>query len=63
MANITFSFKQNIVKGIKYFVIFLIPVLVDKFIVSYPEIGQLTIGGLLVMAVNFLKVRTGLKLP
>lgn len=56
-----FSFKKMVLKGIKYAVLFVIPVLVDKFIVNYPEWAQLTVGSLLVMAVNFLKIRVGLK--
>jgi len=53
-----YSFKKTLLKGIKYFVIFLLPVLVDKLIVAYPAIAQLTLGGILVMIVNWLKVRT-----
>ena len=58
----TYNWKKTIWKGIKYFVIFLLPVLVDKFIISCPAIAQLTIGGILVMAVNFLKVKVGVKI-
>jgi hypothetical protein len=57
-----FSFKKNLGKGIKYSVIFLLPFLVDKFIIAYPEWAQLTIGGLLVMLVNWLKVQVGLRI-
>lgn len=56
-----FSFKQMFLKGLKYAVIFVLPVLVDRFVVAYPEWAQLTVGGVLVMAVNYLKVRVGLK--
>lgn len=56
-----YSFKKTIGKGIKYFVIFLLPILVDKFIVSYPDIAQLTTGAFLVMGVNWLKVRARMK--
>ena len=55
-----FSFKKMLVKGLKYFVIFLLPFLVDKFIISYPEFAQLTIGGLLVMIMNWLKIKAGI---
>jgi len=48
-----------VLKGVKYFILFLLPVLVDRFIVNYPEIAQLTIGGALVMGYNFLKVKVG----
>ena len=58
-----FSWKQNIGKGIKYLVIFVIPVLVDKFVVVYPEWSQLTIGALLVMLVNVAKVKWGVRIP
>lgn len=54
---IKYSFKQGLLKGIKYLLIFLIPVLVDKFIIAYPEIAQLTVGGILVMLVNFIKIK------
>ena len=39
-------------KGVKYFVIFLLPVLANNFIVAYPELMQLTLGAVLVMLVN-----------
>ena len=55
----TYSFKQTIQKGIKYFVLFGLPILVDKFIVSYPDVAQLSVGAILVMAVNMLKVKYG----
>ena len=56
-----YDFKVTLKKGIIYFVLFLLPVLVDKFLVSYPEIAQLTIGGLLVMGTNFLKHKVGVR--
>ena len=52
-----YSFLTTLKKGLKYFVIFLLPALVDKFVVSYPEIAQLSIASLLVMSLNFLKIR------
>jgi hypothetical protein len=54
-----YSIKEGLIKFVKYIVIFALPVLVDKFVVSYPEIAQLTVGGLLVVLVNWLKVRFG----
>lgn len=54
-----YSLKQGLLKGVKYFVIFLLPVLVDKFVIGYPEYAQLTIGGLLVILVNYLKIKFG----
>jgi hypothetical protein len=50
-----YSFKITLIKGAKYFCIFLLPLLVDKFIISYPEIAQLTVGGILVMIANYAK--------
>lgn len=61
--NMNYSFKTTIGKVIKYFVIFLLPFLVDKFIIQYPELAQISIGALLVGIVNYLKVGVGVKLP
>jgi len=52
-----YSFKKGAYKIVKYFLIFLLPFLVDQFIVSYPAIAQITIGALLVGIVNFLKIK------
>jgi len=52
-----YSFKKGLVKLLKYIIIFALPVLADKLIISYPEIAQLTAGGILVMIVNYLKVK------
>ena len=57
-----YSFVKTLKKGAKYFVIFLLPFLVDKFIVNYPELAQLSVATLLVMGLNYLKVKVGLKL-
>ena len=57
-----YSFKKGALKIVKYFLIFLIPALVDMFIVNYPAVAQLTLGGVLVGIANFLKVK-GVKLP
>mgnify|MGYP001599057133 CR=1 FL=1 len=62
MANTKYSFLKTIGKGAKYFVIFLLPILVDKFIISFPELAQLTVGAILVGLVNFLKVKVGIKI-
>jgi len=51
-----YNFKIGLKKGIEYFIIFLLPILVDKFIYAYPQLAQLTVGALLVMVVNFLKI-------
>lgn len=57
-----FSYKVMVVKGVKYVLLFLVPALIDQFLIAYPAIAQLSLGGLLVMLANFLKVRVGLKL-
>lgn len=57
-----YSFGTTLKKGIKYFVIFAIPFLVDQFVVNYPEYAQLTVGGLLVMLTNFAKMKLGAKI-
>jgi len=51
-----FNFKQGLLKMLKYIAIFIIPVLADKFIISYPQIAQITVGGILVFIVNYLKI-------
>jgi hypothetical protein len=53
-----YSFKITLIKGAKYFGIFLLPLLVDRFIISYPDIAQLTVGGLLVMIANYVKMKS-----
>lgn len=57
-----FSYKLMLLKGIKYFVLFLLPVLVDKFLIEFPWIAQMTIGGVLVMILNFLKNKVNLNI-
>ena len=52
-----YSILKGLKKSIKVIVLFAIPVLIDAFWVSYPEIAQLTVGGLLNLGWNFLKVR------
>ena len=58
-----YSFKKTLSKALKYFVIFALPVLIDRFVVSYPQVAQLTIGACLVAFANYLKVKVGVKLP
>ena len=58
----TYSLKQGLLKAVKYFVIFALPVLVDRFLYSFPELAQLTVGGILVALVNLAKVKYGAKL-
>jgi len=57
-----YSFKHGLIKAVKYVVIFILPVLIDRFIVSYPEIAQLSVAGILVLSLNYLKVKVGVKL-
>lgn len=48
-------------KGILYTVAFIIPMLVDRFIISYPEYAQITLGGALIGLTNYLKFHYGYK--
>ena len=57
-----YSFLKTLGKGVKYLIIFGLPLAVDQLIIAYPDWAQLTLGGLLVMAVNFLKVYIAPKL-
>ena len=52
-----------VLKGMKVFVVFLLPFLVDKFLVNYPEVAQLSVGAVLYMLLNWLKVGVGMRLP
>jgi len=58
-----YDYKKTIKKAVKYLVLVLLPILVDRFIVSYPEIAQLTVGGLLIAGIDYLKHKVGVKLP
>ncbi len=58
-----FDFKQMFLKSLKYGILFGLPMIVDQFIISYPAYAQLTIGTLLTMLANLLKVRYGLRIP
>ena len=55
----TYSLKIGLFKAFQYFALFALPVLVDKFVVTYPELAQLTLGAVLVALVNLLKVKYG----
>lgn len=57
-----YSFTKTLGKGLKYLIIFALPMAVDQLLVAYPDWMQLTLGGLLVMAVNWLKVSVAPKL-
>lgn len=60
MSKHKFSWLKMVKKGVAVFVMFLLPWLVDQFLIAFPDIAQLTVGGLLVMLVNFLKNKLGL---
>lgn len=52
-----YSIKLGILKALKSVAIFAVPVLIDAFIIQFPEIAQLSVGGVLILIWNFLKVR------
>jgi len=58
-----YDWKLTLKKGVKYTVLFILPALVSWLIVEYPQYMQLTVGGVLVMLVNFLKNKVGMRLP
>lgn len=58
-----YSIKKGFLKALTTVVLFALPIAVDQFVVSYPEYAQLTLGGLLVMGMNYIKVALGAKLP
>jgi hypothetical protein len=58
-----FSYKTMWQKGLKYLVVFAIPFAVDSFIMTMPDIANLTIGSCLLMLVNVLKVKYGVRIP
>jgi len=55
-----YSILTGILKGLKYVVIFLVAGLIVGLT---PEIKELTVGGILVIILNALKVKWGLRLP
>jgi hypothetical protein len=55
-----YSFLKGVVKGLKYGVVFLVAGLMAGLA---PDVKELTIGGVLVLVLNFLKVKWGLRLP
>jgi hypothetical protein len=52
-----YSLKIGLLKALKYIAIFALPMLVDQFVVAYPQLAQLTVGGILVMLANYLKIK------
>jgi uncharacterized membrane protein len=63
VSAVEFSYKIMWLKGIKYFVVFALPFLVDQFIFAMPEIASISIGSCLLMLVNILKAKYGMRLP
>jgi hypothetical protein len=51
-----YSFLVGLSKGIKYFIIFFIPYVISLF-VDFPSMYQLMTGGLLVVVLNYIKIR------
>ena len=58
-----FSYKIMWLKGLKYIIVFALPFLVDAFIMTMPDIANLTIGTCLLMLVNVAKNKHGVNLP
>ena len=58
-----FSYKTTLQKGVKYFAVFALPFLVDTFILSMPDLANISIGAALLMIVNVLKAKYGLRIP
>jgi len=52
-----YSLKIGLLKALKYIAIFALPILVNQFVVAYPQLAQLTVGGILVMLTNYLKIK------
>lgn len=55
-----YSFVKGLVKSLKYIILFLVAGLLVGL---KPEIKELTLGGVLVLLYNWLKVQCGVKLP
>lgn len=57
-----YSYGKTIKKGIKYAVIFILPFIVDIFIDRCSTIANLSIGTGLLLIVDFLKHKVGIRL-
>lgn len=55
--KVEFDYKIMIKKGIKAFILFSLPILVDKFIIDYPELAQISLGSCLSMLANYVKIK------
>ena len=53
-----YSFSQGVIKSLKYVVVFAVAMLVTGL---QPEIKELTVGGILVLLLNFIKVQWDIK--
>jgi len=64
----TFSYRKMLIKGIKGFIVILLSLLATGLKYDYPTIwgfviGSSTLGGFILMGLNWLKVRRNWKLP
>jgi hypothetical protein len=63
-----YSYKKTAVKGIKSFVVILVSLIIAGLEAEYPNVwnfalGSSTIGAVLFMFLNWLKVKMGVKIP
>lgn len=56
-----YDWRITVWKMVKYFIIFIIPFLVDQFLIHYPQVAQITIGAVLVGISNWGKNWANLK--
>lgn len=56
-----YSLKITLAKGVKYLVVFALPFVVSQFIYQLPEIANLTLGSCLLMLMNLLKAKYGMR--
>lgn len=56
----TYSITKGVIKSVKYVVVFAVAGLILGLT---PEVKELTIGGALVLVLNYLKAGQGIKLP
>ena len=64
MGDVKYSWIQGIVKAVKYIAIFAIAGLTPAMILSFvPQpVKELTVAGIIVLVLNFLKVKCGVKI-
>ena len=58
----SYSWKVTMLKGIKYFVAFGLPVLLGSLVEWFPGVAQRTVGTAALMLLNYLKVALGMKI-